>query len=148
MDYKQGCVIALCLSEKKHVVKSSIDKVFFKKDFGIVGDAHAGSGARQVSLLSKDSIEKMIKSGVDLIDGAFGENMVVDGLDFKKISIGTHLLIGKTVILEVVQIGKECHSPCSIYHSAGYCIMPEEGIFAKVLESGEAKVSDPISFNS
>ena len=145
MSCDQGYVVALCLSKKKHVAKSSIKKAFFEKEFGIKGDAHGGSGARQVSLLSKVSIQKMVESGVDLLHGAFGENMIIDGIDFKKILVGTRLLVGKTVVLEVVQIGKECHSPCSIYHSAGYCIMPKEGIFAKVLESGEVQPSDPIS---
>ena len=142
MNKIKGRVVALCTSQEKHVAKSSVERVFLKKDFGIEGDAHAGSGERQVSLLSRTSIEKMLKLGADLTHGAFGENMVVDGLDFKKISVGTRLLVGKTAVLEVVQIGKECHQPCSIYRAVGYCVMPEEGIFAKVLESGEAEVSD------
>ncbi|MDD3374822.1 MAG: MOSC domain-containing protein [Candidatus Omnitrophica bacterium] len=147
MSCDQGQVVALCLSQEKHVAKSSVEKCFFKKDFGIVGDAHGGSGMRQVSLLSKASIQKMAATGLTLAHGAFAENMVVDGIDFKEILIGTRLRVGNAVVLEVVQIGKPCHSPCSIYHSAGYCVMPKEGIFAKVLESGEVRVLDFVSIS-
>lgn len=144
MKQNQGRIVALCLSKDKHVAKKSQEKVFLKKDFGIAGDAHGGSEKRQVSLLSKASIEKMKEDGADVVDGAFGENMVVEGIDFKNIFVGSRLCVGKTGLIEVTQIGKQCHSPCSIYDAVGYCIMPKEGVFAKVLEPGEVEALDPI----
>ncbi len=146
MNQDQGRIVALCLSKDKHVAKKSKEKVFLKKDFGIVGDAHGGSEKRQVSLLSKISIEKMKEDGADVTHGAFAENMIVEGIDFKNIFVGSRLRIGRTGLIEVTQIGKKCHNPCSIYDAVGYCIMPKEGVFAKVLESGEVEVFDSICF--
>jgi len=146
VNQDQGRIVALCLSKDKHVAKKSKEKVFLKKDFGIVGDAHGGSEKRQVSLLSKISIEKMKEDGADVTHGAFAENMIVEGIDFKNIFVGSRLRIGRTGLIEVTQIGKKCHNPCSIYDAVGYCIMPKEGVFAKVLESGEVEVFDSICF--
>ncbi len=144
----QGRILALCVSEKKHVKKVSVSHAYFKENEGIVGDAHAGSGHRQVSFLPNESINQMKKKGIDLPFGAFAENVVVAGVDFKKFSVGDVLLIGRDVVVEITQIGKECHAPCEIYRIAGDCIMPKQGIFGKVLKSGDVKVSDTINIQN
>lgn len=138
-----GNVMAVCKSEKKGTQKQNIGTGFFKVDHGLVGDAHAGNWHRQVSLLSFDKIEDFRAKGAEVGHGAFGENLVVAGIDFKILPIGTHLRCNE-VEMEVTQIGKECHSHCEIYKVMGDCIMPREGIFAKILHEGEITVGDTL----
>ena len=134
----QGIVEAFCISEKRGTEKHSIEEAKFIKDFGIEGDAHAGAWHRQVSLLSYDKVLEFNAKGGNADIGAFGENVLVSGLDFKNLPVGTILKCGD-VILEMTQIGKECHSHCTIFHRVGDCIMPREGVFAVVLQGGVLK---------
>ncbi len=136
-----GEVLAVCLSERKGTQKTNVGRAVFVKNHGVEGDAHAGSWHRQVSLLSADKIEEFRSKGADVAYGAFGENLVVEGIDFRALAVGT-LLRCKDVLLEMTQIGKECHTHCAIYHQVGDCIMPREGVFARVLEGGIIQVGD------
>lgn len=138
-----GTIKAVCVSEAKGVQKTPVDKVTIEADFGIEGDAHAGNWHRQVSLLSFESIEDFKARGADVDDGSFGENLIVEGIDVKALPVGTKLACND-VLLEITQIGKECHSHCAIYHCMGDCIMPREGVFAKVLSGGTVETGDPI----
>ena len=137
----QGVVRAVCISEKKGVENHSVPEGHFLVNFGIEVDAHAGNWLRQVSLLSYDKVEAFNQRGANVEDGAFGENLVVAGLDFRSMPVGTRLYAG-TVELEMTQIGKECHSHCAIYKRMGECIMPREGVFAKVLKEGVIRPGD------
>jgi len=136
-----GKVKAICISKKKGMKKQNIKIAILKKDFGIINDAHAGS-PRQVSLLAEESIEKMKTKGLDVNFGDFAENIVTCGIDLKGLAVATQIKIGKKVLLEITQIGKVCLSRCAIYYKTGDCIMPREGIFAKVIRGGIVKVSD------
>ncbi|MBQ6529282.1 MAG: MOSC domain-containing protein [Clostridia bacterium] len=136
-----GKVLAVCTSDRRGIQKTNVNSGYFSTDWGIDGDAHAGNWHRQVSLLSADKIEEFNKRGADVVPGAFGENLVVEGFDFRNLPVGTLLRCGG-VLLEMTQIGKECHTHCAIYHKMGECIMPHEGVFARVLESGEIRVGD------
>ncbi|MBN2442805.1 MAG: MOSC domain-containing protein [Spirochaetales bacterium] len=126
---------AVCISGKKGVQKYEVSEITLIKDFGIDNDAHAGKWHRQVSFLAGEEIDKMKAKGLSLKSGAFGENIVTRGIDWTKVSVGGKIRIGDAE-LEVTQIGKECKTPCAIYYAAGECIMPEKGIFAKVLKGG------------
>lgn len=139
-----GTVRAVCRSEKKGTPKQDVGQAAFEAGFGMTGDAHAGNWHRQVSLLSYDKIAEFKARGAKVEHGAFGENLVVEGIDFKTLPVGTLLRSGG-VLLEVTQIGKECHAHCEIHRAMGDCIMPREGIFAKVLRSGEITVGDDLS---
>ena len=130
-----GTVIAVCVSEKKGTQKHKVKEAEFIEDWGIKGDAHAGKWHRQVSLLSYDKIEEFRRRGAEVEDGAFGENLVVDGFDFASLPVGTKFCCGD-VILEMTQIGKECHHGCTIFQKMGECIMPRQGVFTKVLHGG------------
>lgn len=136
-----GKVIAVCISEKRGTQKVNVKSAVFRENFGIVGDAHAGDWHRQVSLLSHDKVEAFRAKGAQVDDGAFGENLVVAGIDFRALPVGTILQCGD-VVLEMTQIGKECHTHCQIYQKMGECIMPTEGVFAKVLIGGTISVGD------
>ncbi|GLI38343.1 MOSC domain-containing protein [Geobacter hydrogenophilus] len=136
-------VIAVCISENKGERKTPVVSVELRENHGIVGDAHAGEWHRQVSLLAAESIEKMRKMGLDVDSGDFAENITTEGIDLPALPIGTRLAVGET-LLEVTQIGKECHTRCAIYHQAGDCVMPKEGIFARVITGGVVKPGDPI----
>ena len=136
-------VIAVCISEKKGERKTPVASVELRENHGIVGDAHAGEWHRQVSLLAKESIEKMRAMGLDVDSGDFAENITTEGIDLPALPVGTRLSVGET-LLEVTQIGKECHTRCAIYHQAGDCVMPKEGIFAKVLTGGTVQPGDAI----
>ncbi len=139
-----GKVIAVCTSARKGVQKENVNRVRLEADWGLAGDAHAGHWHRQVSLLSADKVEDFKRRGAEVVPGAFGENLLVEGIDFRSLPVGTHLRCG-SVLLEVTQIGKECHTHCAIYHKMGECIMPKEGIFAVVLEPGEIAVGDEMT---
>ena len=136
-------VIAVCISEKKGTMKHPVDSVQLKKEHGIIGDAHAGNWHRQVSLLADESVEKMRGKFPDIPIGAFAENILTEGIELCTLPIGTKLRIGET-LLEVTQIGKECHADCAIRQQVGDCVMPREGIFAIVLEEGSVKAGDTI----
>lgn len=136
---------AISISETKGVRKTNVDTAMLQPDHGIVNDAHAGKWHRQVSLLAKESIDKMVKQGLDVGPGDFAENITTEGIDLVALPIGERLHLGSNVLVEVTQIGKECHDRCAIYHAAGDCVMPKEGIFVKVLTGGNIKVADPIA---
>ena len=136
-----GKVIAVCTSEIKGVQKKNIHEGHFIEDFGIEGDAHAGKWHRQVSLLSYDRIQEFRARGAQVEDGAFGENLVVEGIDFKTLPIGTKFRCND-VVLELTQIGKECHHGCAIFQAMGDCIMPREGVFTRVLHGGTIREGD------
>lgn len=137
-------IVAVCISKNKGERKTPVEKVELRENHGIVGDAHAGDWHRQVSLLAKESIDKMRKLGLDVNNGDFAENLTTEGIDLPKLPIGTQLQVGEG-LLELTQIGKECHTPCAIYHQAGDCVMPREGIFAKVLQGGRVEAGNSIS---
>ena len=136
-----GTVLAVCTSAVKGVQKKNVQAAEFIVNHGIQGDAHADSWHRQVSLLSADKIEAFRARGAEVEYGAFGENLVVQGFDFRALPVGTLLRCGD-VLLEMTQIGKECHSHCAIFHQVGDCIMPREGVFARVLEGGTIRIGD------
>ncbi|AKN30733.1 molybdenum cofactor sulfurase [Clostridium carboxidivorans P7] len=137
-------VVAVNISEVKGVIKKPIERGYFKENHGLEGDAHAGDWHRQVSLLSKESIDKMKAMGVEgLSSGKFAENITTEGITLYELPIGTKLKIGET-LMEVTQIGKECHKGCAIRSQVGDCIMPREGIFTKVLKGGYIKSGDTI----
>lgn len=137
-----GKITAVCISKNKGTQKKNVHKGYLKENFGLDGDAHAGNWHRQVSLLSIESIQN---SGLKNISyGDFGENLTTKELDLKNLEIGAKLQIGNNAILEVSQIGKECIKPCAIYYKTGKCIMPGEGIFARVIKAGEVRVGDEI----
>ncbi|PNU20981.1 MOSC domain-containing protein [Geothermobacter hydrogeniphilus] len=137
-------LVATCISSNKGERKTPVDQVELRPDHGIVGDAHAGDWHRQVSLLAQESIAKMQALGLDVDKGDFAENLTTEGIDLVSLPVGTRLQIGAT-LLEVTQIGKECHNRCAIYYQAGDCVMPKEGIFAKVIEGGVVKPGDEIT---
>jgi len=142
----RGEIVAVCTSAEKHVQKEAVEEVSLKEEKGIEGDAHYGFGHRQVSLLADESVDKMRARGLsDLQPGAFGENLVTRGIDLLSFTIGDRLRVGDGVVLEVTQIGKECVDRCAIYYAAGDCIMPREGIFARVVEGGKVKPGDEIT---
>jgi MOSC domain-containing protein YiiM len=139
-----GKVIAVCLSTSKGERKTPVAAVELREEHGIVGDAHAGTWHRQVSLLAKESIDKMRALGLDVTTGDFAENLTTEGVDLLALPIGTRLSVGEAE-LEVTQIGKECHTRCAIYYQAGDCVMPKEGIFARVLRGGIVRPGDAVS---
>jgi TatD DNase family protein len=136
-----GRVIAVCISKEKGTQKYRIPEGEFIEEWGIKDDAHAGKWHRQVSLLSYDRIQEFRARGAKVEDGAFGENLVVEGIDFKTLPIGTKFKCND-VVLELTQIGKECHHGCAIFQAMGDCIMPREGVFTKVLHGGVIKEGD------
>lgn len=138
-----GKVIAVCTSKEKGTAKVNVGEARFIENYGVEHDAHAGNWHRQVSLLSHDAVEAFRARGAKVADGAFGENLLVQGFDFKSFPVGTLFQCGD-VILEMTQIGKKCHSECEIFHQVGDCIMPREGVFARVLEGGVIKVGDEL----
>lgn len=138
-----GIVRAVCTSPAKGTQKTNVKSAEFIEDFGIKEDAHAGKWHRQISLLSYEKIEAFRARGAEVADGAFGENLVVEGFDFAALPVGSRFRIGD-VVLEMTQIGKECHNHCQIYQRMGECIMPKEGVFARVLQGGRIKRGDEI----
>lgn len=138
-----GEVVAVCISEKKGTAKKNVGECMFLENYGLEKDAHAGNWHRQVSLLSWEEVEKFRQRGADVADGAFGENLLVKGFDFKTYPVGT-VFKCNDVVLEITQIGKQCHSECEIFHMVGDCIMPREGVFARVLHGGVIHVGDEL----
>lgn len=139
----KGKIIAVCVSSEKGTRKKNIGKSILVENSGLLNDAHRGDPIRQVSLLAWESIEKMRKKGLDVKEGDFAENLTTKGIDLLSLPIGTRVKAGET-ILEVTQIGKVCHTRCSIYYQAGDCVMPKEGIFTKVIKGGKVEINDNI----
>ncbi len=140
----QAQVIAVCISEHKGEKKSDVGKGLLVEGLGLEGDAHAGGWHRQVSLLASESIEKIRQMGLEVGPGDFAENLTTSGIDLVSLPVGTRLAIGTQILLEVTQIGKACHNRCAIYYQVGDCVMPREGIFARVLKGGTIQKGDPI----
>ncbi len=138
-------VIAVCRSRKKGTRKEAIAEGVLQQDYGLVDDAHADSSThRQVSLLAVESIAKMQRLGLNVGNGDFAENITSKGIDLVSLPVGSRLRVGDQAILEVTQIGKECHTRCAIYRQVGQCIMPEEGVFVRVIRGGLVKAGDAI----
>ena len=137
-------IVSIAVSKKKGTPKTPVEEAFLSKDHGLEGDAHAGPWHRQVSLLASESIEQANAQGLDVGFGDFAENIATVGVDWKTLPIGTRALLGERVMIEITQIGKECHNRCAIYYKAGDCIMPREGVFARVLAEGRIKCGDPV----
>jgi len=138
-------IIAVCKSEKKGTKKEVVKGGFLEEDFGLIDDAHADCCThRQVSLLAIESINKMRRLGFDIDPGNFAENLTTEGIDLVSLPIGIHLSIGEKIILELTQIGKQCHTGCAIYRQIGKCIMPKEGVFARVIRGGFVKTGDSL----
>ena len=141
----EGIIKAISISKEKGIKKANVKQAILKEDFGIIGDAHAGTKNRQVSLLAVESIKKMQEKGLKVGPGDFAENITTEGFDLLSLELGDRFRIGKDVELQISQIGKVCHTRCNIYYQAGDCVMPKEGIFVKVLKGGRIKVGDRIS---
>lgn len=144
MKREEGTVISVNLSRTKSVRKKPVPEAVLIEEYGLKGDAHAAPGIRQVSLLALESIDKMRKMGLEVGPGDFAENITTANLDLVTLPIGTVLEVGEGVVLEVSQIGKTCHTKCAIFRQVGQCVMPEEGIFARVLKGGKIKAGDKI----
>jgi len=136
-------IVAVCISEKKGERKTPVSSVELRTEHGLIGDAHAGDWHRQVSLLAHESIEKMQAMGLDVDSGDFAENLTTKGIVLYTLPVGTQLKVGVT-LLEVTQIGKECHTRCNIFYQAGDCVMPKEGIFARVISGGTVQAGDSV----
>jgi len=137
-------VVAVCVSEKKGTMKNPVDQIVVKRKLGIQGDAHSGDWHRQISLLASESVDEMKKVFPDIPVGAFAENILTQGIKVSALPIGTKLKVGSS-LLQITQIGKECHKDCAIRQQVGDCVMPREGVFAVVLEEGTIKSGDEIS---
>ncbi len=144
MATTKGTIKAISISQKRGMQKTNVPEAELKIDFGIIGDAHADDWHRQISLLAVESIDKMIAAGAKVSPGNFAENITTEGIELPKLPVGSKLKVGKDIELEITQIGKECHSRCAIFEQVGDCIMPREGIFAKVIKAGKIKVGDTI----
>ncbi|MBM4300284.1 MAG: MOSC domain-containing protein [Deltaproteobacteria bacterium] len=141
---QRGRINAVSVSDRKGVVKRNVDQARLVKEHGLAGDAHAEGGIRQVSLLAQASIDKMVAAGAKVAPGDFAENLTVEGLAVMDLPVGTRLKVGDTVELEITQIGKACHKGCAIREQVGDCVMPREGVFARVLKDGLVKPGDTI----
>lgn len=137
-------IIAVCFSERKGTTKKDKGEGWLDEGFGLRGDAHGGDWHRQVSLLSKEDIESMKAKGFDVGPGSFAENLTTENFDLASLKVGDRVRVGENVILEITQIGKECHTRCAVYNKIGECVMPQRGIFAKVIKGGHVKVGDGI----
>lgn len=142
-----GKVLGICVSEKRGTQKKEVNEAVLKENWGIEGDAHAGDWHRQVSLLSFEKIEAFRERGADVDFGAFGENLIVERYDLRRLPVGTRFRIGEAV-LELTQIGKECHSHCEIYKKMGDCIMPREGVFTEVVKGGRIRKGDAVEMEA
>jgi MOSC domain-containing protein YiiM len=142
-----GTIIAVCTSKKKGTPKSDVGSGYLEEGFGLRDDAHGGDWHRQVSLLSIEQIDTMKAKGLDVKAGSFAENLTTSGFDLASVKVGDRLQVGDSALLEVTQIGKECHTRCAIYNKVGECIMPEQGVFARVIKGGEVKAGDSINLS-
>ncbi len=137
-------IISIAVSRKKGTRKTLVNRARMILNHGLDGDAHAGPWHRQVSFLASESIQRAREKGLDVKFGDFAENVATEGIEWTHLAIGTQVKLGTTVIVEISQIGKTCHNPCAIYYQAGDCIMPREGVFARVIQGGEIACGDPI----
>jgi len=137
-------IVAVCTSREKGVRKQNVGEGYLVPDYGLSGDAHAGAWHRQVSLLAMESIGRMREKGLDVGPGDFAENLTVEGMVLHELPVGTRLALGDEVVAEVTQIGKKCHAGCAIFQLTGDCVMPREGIFARVLVGGPVRVGDGV----
>lgn len=140
----KGQIVAVSTSRHKGKKKNNLPACELVKDKGLDGDAHAGDWHRQVSLLAMESINKIRGKGLDVSPGDFAENITTSGLKIWELPLGTRLAVGSETLLEVTQIGKECHDRCAIYHQVGDCVMPKEGVFTRVLRGGTVRPGDEI----
>ena len=138
-------IVSIATSKKKGTQKVTVKEAFLKKELGLEGDAHAGTWHRQVSFLASEEIDKAREKGLEVTFGDFAENIATTGVDWKNIPVGSRIRLGQKALVEITQIGKECHNRCAIYYKAGDCIMPREGVFARVLEEGKIRCGDQIS---
>ena len=136
---------SIAVSKKKGTRKTQVEEASLVQDHGLEGDAHAGPWHRQVSFLASESIESARKKGLEVTFGDFAENIATSGIEWLKVPIGTRVQLGEMALVEITQIGKECHNKCAIYYMAGDCIMPKEGIFARVLKGGKIRCGDQVS---
>jgi MOSC domain-containing protein YiiM len=146
MKKAYGTVLSVNISKAKGEKKHNIGCGLLLVNHGLKDDAHVGSWIRQISLLAKESIDKIRAKGLDVQYGDFAENLTTEGIDLPSLPVGTRLKVGSEVLLEVTQIGKVCHERCNIFYTVGDCVMPREGIFAKVLIGGEVRAGDQIEF--
>ena len=137
-------IVSIAVSKKKGTPKTPVEEAFLSREHGLEGDAHAGPWHRQVSLLASESIDQANAQGLDVGFGDFAENIATVGVDWKTLPIGTRARLGEQVMIEITQIGKECRNRCAIYYKAGDCIMPREGVFARVLAEGRIKCGDAV----
>jgi MOSC domain-containing protein YiiM len=137
-------IVSIAVSKKKGTRKTPSDEAVLIQEHGLETDAHAGAWHRQVSFLAAESIEKSREQGLKVDFGDFAENIATTGIDWKNVPIGTRFQVGESALVEITQIGKECHQKCAIFYLAGDCIMPREGVFARVLEGGRIRVGDEI----
>lgn len=144
-DNRTGAIVSIAVSKKKGTRKKIVSSVTVLENHGIENDAHAGEWHRQISFLSSESIELAKSEGLDVGYGDFAENFATRGIEWKLIPVGTKVKLGSSVEVEITQIGKECHNKCAIYYQAGDCIMPKEGIFARVLTGGEVFEGDSVT---
>ncbi|BHH82792.1 MOSC domain-containing protein [Desulforhopalus sp. 52FAK] len=135
---------AISISDRKGMRKKNIQSTTLIEDFGLENDAHGGDWHRQVSFLAEESIQTMRDKGLDVVAGNFAENLTTEGVDLTQVDVGTHITIGETELI-ISQLGKICHTPCAIYHQAGDCVMPREGIFAVVARGGDIRVGDSLT---
>jgi MOSC domain-containing protein YiiM len=136
---------SIAISKKKGTRKTQVNEALLIQDHGLEGDAHAGPWHRQVSFLASESIESARNRGLDVSFGDFAENIATSGIEWLKVPIGTRFQLGESALVEITQIGKECHNKCAIYYMAGDCIMPREGIFARVLKGGKIRCGDNVA---
>lgn len=138
-------IIAVCKSEKVGTRKEPVAEGIIREDYGLIGDAHANCGShRQVSLIAMESINKMRNLGFEVNPGDFAENLTTEGINLVVLPVGSEVRVGKEAVLEITQIGKDCHSGCAIFRQIGRCIMPKEGVFARVIRGGAVKAGDQI----
>ncbi len=140
----EGRILAVSISDKKGEKKHNIETAKLVKNHGMEKDAHAGDWHRQVSLLAIESIEKIRAKGIDVNPGEFAENLTTEGIRLWEIPVGSRIRIGESIVAEVTQVGKECHTRCAIFKQVGDCVMPREGIFIKILEDGDVKPGDAV----
>lgn len=140
----EGKVVSIAISKKKGTSKKTVKEALIIEDHGIQNDAHAGNWHRQVSFLAQESISFARDKGLEVDFGDFAENIATYGIDWHKVKLGAKVFIGKDVIVEITQIGKICHNPCSIYYKTGNCIMPKEGVFGRVIKGGKIRLGDRI----
>jgi MOSC domain-containing protein YiiM len=137
-------IVSIAVSKKKGTRKTCVDEALLIENHGIEGDAHAGPWHRQLSFLAMESIEKAHQQGQDVSFGDFAENVASEGIDWVKVPVGTRFQLGEDAVIEITQIGKECHQKCAVFYQVGDCIMPREGVFARVLRGGVIRRGDPI----